>query len=222
MLRTPVPSSRIPDTLRQATVAIEDRRFYKHGGVDFEGVVRAAIKNISSGETVEGGSTLTMQLVRNLYTDDRARKGVAGYKRKIREAKLASELEDRHPGPRGKDWILNQYLNNAPYGTVGGQQAVGIEAASRIYFDKPARRLTLAEAALLAGLPQAPSTLQPVPRPEGRDHAPQRGPAPDGRGGLHLAGHRRPRAARAAEASRRAATTPSAARATSSTTSSSS
>ena len=97
VLRTPVPSSRIPDTLRQATVAIEDRRFYKHGGVDFEGVVRAAIKNISTGKTVEGGSTLTMQLVRNLYTDDRARKGVAGYKRKIREAKLAAELEETGP-----------------------------------------------------------------------------------------------------------------------------
>ena len=107
--------------MRQATVAIEDRRFYKHGGVDFEGVVRAAIKNISSGKTVEGGSTLTMQLVRNLYTDDRARSGVAGYKRKVREAKLASELEDRHPGRSGKDWVLNQYLNNVPYGTVGGQ-----------------------------------------------------------------------------------------------------
>ena len=145
VLRTPVRSSAMPDTVRQATVATEDRRFYKHGGVDFEGVVRAALKNLSNRETVEGGSTLTMQLVKNLYTEDRARTGLAGYKRKIREAKLASELEDRHPGRRGKDWVLTQYLNNAPYGTVGGQQAVGVEAAARIFFNKPARRLTLTE-----------------------------------------------------------------------------
>lgn len=161
VLRTPVRSTTMPDTVRQATVAIEDQRFYRHRGVDFEGVVRAAIKNISSRETVQGGSTLTMQLVKNLYTEDRARTGLEGYKRKVREAKLASELEDRHPGRRGKDWILTQYLNNAPYGTVGGQQAVGIEAAARIFFDKPASRLTLTEAALLAGLPQAPSRYNP-------------------------------------------------------------
>jgi penicillin-binding protein 1A len=166
VLRTPIPSTRIPDTMRQATVAIEDRRFYKHGGVDFEGVVRAAIKNIASGKTVEGGSTLTMQLIRNLYTESRARSGLEGYKRKVREAKLASELEDRHPGPKGKAWILNTYLNNVPYGTVGGQTAVGVEAASRVFFDKPARRLTLAESALLAGLPQAPSRYNPFLDPD--------------------------------------------------------
>ena len=166
VLRTPVRSSRIPDSMRQATVAIEDRRFYKHRGVDFEGVVRAAIKNLSNRKTVEGGSTLTMQLVKNLYTEDRSRTGLEGYKRKVREAKLASDLEERHPGPAGKAWILTQYLNNAPYGTVGGQQAVGVEAAARIYFDKPAKRLTLAESALLAGLPQAPSDYSPFLYPD--------------------------------------------------------
>ncbi len=160
-LRTPVGASAMPQSVRNATVAIEDRRFYKHGGVDFEGIVRAAIKNASSGETVQGGSTLTMQLVRNLYSGSRVRSGIAGYKRKIREAKLASELEDRHPGQRGKRWVLTQYLNNVPYGTVGGQTAVGIQAASRVFFDKPASRLTLPEAALLAGLPQAPSDYNP-------------------------------------------------------------
>ena len=123
--------------------------------------MRAAFKNAASGETVQGGSTLTMQLVRNLYSGNRARSGLAGYKRKIREAKLASELEDRHPGARGKRWILTQYLNNVPYGTVGGQTAVGIQSASRIFFGKPASRLTLPEAALLAGLPQAPSNYNP-------------------------------------------------------------
>ncbi len=161
VLRTPVRASHMPETMRQATVATEDRRFYKHGGVDFEGIVRAAIKNVSSGETVEGGSTLTMQLVKNLYTEDRARTGLEGYKRKLREAKLASDLEQRHPGRKGKDWVLSQYLNNAPYGTVGGQQAVGIEAAARIFFDKPARNLSLTESATLAGLPQAPSRYNP-------------------------------------------------------------
>src|SRR4051794_23349773 len=159
-LRVPVTESDIPPVARDATVAIEDRRFFKHKGVDFEGIVRAAVKNIEGGE-IQGGSTLTMQLVRNLYTGERARSGVAGYKRKIREAKLAQDLEDRHPGAQGKQWILDKYLNSVPYGTVGGQTAVGIQAAARTFFDKPARDLTLREAALLAGLPQAPSEYNP-------------------------------------------------------------
>ena len=103
--------------VREATVAIEDRRFYEHQGVDFEGIVRAAVKNLESKKDIQGGSTLTMQLVRNLYTGERARNGVAGYKRKIREAKLAQELEDRHPGPPGKLWIVNKYVNSVPYGS---------------------------------------------------------------------------------------------------------
>jgi penicillin-binding protein 1A len=161
ILRTPVHSNEIPDVVRQATVAIEDRRFYEHKGVDFEGIVRAGVKNLESKKDIQGGSTLTMQLVRNLYTGERARTGLAGYKRKIREAKLAQELEDRHPGRRGKLWIVNKYVNSVPYGTVGGQTAVGIQAAARVFFDKPATRLTLREAALLAGLPQAPSNYNP-------------------------------------------------------------
>src|SRR5919204_263106 len=160
-LRTPIGASEIPDVVREATVAIEDRRFYEHKGVDFEGIVRAALKNLESKKDIQGGSTLTMQLVRNLYTGERARSGVAGYKRKIREAKLAQELEDRHPGRGGKQWILDKYVNSVPYGTVGGQTAIGIQAAARIFFDKPAARLTLREAALLAGLPQAPSDYNP-------------------------------------------------------------
>ena len=102
-----------------------------------------------------------MQLVRNLYTGERARNGVAGYKRKIREAKLAEELENRHPGPPGQALDPQQVPQLVPYGTVGGQTAVGIQAAARIFFDKPAARLTLREAALLAGLPQAPSHYNP-------------------------------------------------------------
>jgi penicillin-binding protein 1A len=156
-LRTPIDASAIPQSARDATVAIEDKRFYRHKGVDFEGVIRAAVKNITSGHTIQGGSTLTMQLIRNLYTGDRTR----DFKRKIREAKLAEELENLHPGLRGKRWILDKYLNNVPYGTVGGQTAVGLQAAARVFFNKPAKDLTVGESALLAGLPQAPSLYNP-------------------------------------------------------------
>jgi penicillin-binding protein 1A len=161
VLRTPVLSSEIPQTVKDATIAIEDRRFFDHRGVDFEGLVRAGVKNAMTGETVQGGSTLTMQLVRNLYTEDRVRDGIEGYKRKIREAKLAEDLENEHPGAAGKSWVLTTYLNSIPYGTVGGQEAIGIQAASRVFFNKPAEELKLHEAALLAGLPQAPSEYNP-------------------------------------------------------------
>src|SRR3954469_22523437 len=161
-LRTPVGRNDIPVAVRNATVAIEDRRFYSHKGVDVEGVLRAAIKNIRSGHTVEGGSTLTMQLIKNLYDPHKTRT----FTRKVREAKLAQELEDRHKGIEGKRWILDRYLNSVPYGTVGGQTAVGIQAASRMYFAKPANRLTLPQAALLAGLPQAPSLYNPFLDPQ--------------------------------------------------------
>jgi penicillin-binding protein 1A len=157
-LSRPVSGDDLPEVLKEATVAIEDERFYKHEGVDYEGIIRAAVKNFLSRETVEGGSTLTMQLVKNLYTADRTREGLAGYQRKIREAKLAEELENKH----SKEWILEKYLNTTPYGTVGGQTAIGAEAAARIYFDKRAKRLDLHEAALLAGLPQAPSAYSPI------------------------------------------------------------
>src|SRR6476469_8829782 len=136
-LRFPIAQADIPTNVRNATVAVEDRRFYKHKGVDVEGIVRAPVKN------------------------PQARNGVAGYKRKIREAKLAEELENKHPGITGKRWILAKYVNSVPYGTVGGQTAVGIQAAARTFFDKPASDLKLREAALLAGLPQAPSEYNP-------------------------------------------------------------
>jgi penicillin-binding protein 1A len=160
VLRIPVDSAQIPQNIRDATVAIEDERFYQHKGVDFEGVVRAALKNVSSGKTVQGGSTLTMQLVRSLYLS-----GERTFQRKVREAKLAEELENKHRGRAGKEWILTKYLNSVPYGTNGGQTAVGIDAAARAYFDKRAEQLTLPEAALLAGLPQAPSAYNPFREP---------------------------------------------------------
>jgi penicillin-binding protein 1A len=161
-LRRAIPGNRMPRVMKQATVAIEDRRFYQHDGVDYVGVVRAAIKNATSDDaSTQGGSTLTMQLVRNLYIpENRFEKS---YTRKIREAKLATELEQEH----SKEWILVAYLNNVPFGTVGGQTAIGVQAAARIFFDKPASELTLPEAALLAGLPQAPSQYNPFNNPTG-------------------------------------------------------
>jgi penicillin-binding protein 1A len=152
-IRTPVPWRDMPKHLRDATVAIEDERFWEHDGVDVNAIIRAGIKNLESGETVQGGSTITQQLVRALYIRDPER----NFARKIREAKLAEELEDKH----SKQWILQNYLNDVPFGTVGGRTAIGVEAAAETFFDKHARQLTLAESALLAGLPQAPSQYNP-------------------------------------------------------------
>ncbi|MEA2281865.1 MAG: penicillin-binding protein [Solirubrobacteraceae bacterium] len=160
VLRRRLPSSAISRRVKRATVDIEDRRFYQHGGVDYLGVLRAAVKNLSANRAEQGGSTLTMQLVRNLYTPRmRFRKTL---RRKLAEAKLADELDKRH----SKQWILTSYLNNVPYGTVGGQTAVGIAAAARVFFDTTPSRLTLPQAALLAGLPQAPSTYNPFLDPQ--------------------------------------------------------
>ena len=153
VLRRVVPFEDMPREVRQATVAIEDERFYRHQGVDLNAIVRAGIKNLESGKTVQGGSTITQQLVRALYIKDPKR----DFERKIREAKLASELEEK----RSKRWILNEYLNSVPYGTVGGRTAIGIQAAAVTFFDKNVDDLDLGEAALLAGLPQAPSQYNP-------------------------------------------------------------
>ncbi len=160
-IRTPLTQKQMPQAMRDATVAIEDERFYQHGGVDYEAIVRAGVENVTSGKTVQGGSTITQQLVRALYIKDAQR----NFDRKIREAKLASELEEQHAGRAGKDWILTEYLNSVPYGTVNGRTALGVEAAAQTYFSKPARQLTLPESALLAGLPQAPSQYNPFRNP---------------------------------------------------------
>lgn len=152
-IRTPIPWEQMPQVLRDATVAIEDERFYEHTGVDYGAIVRAGIKNLESGRSLQGGSTITQQLVRALYIDNPQRT----IERKLREAKLASELEEE----RSKRWILESYLNNVPYGTVEGRTAIGAEAAAEVFFDKRARNLTLPEAAVLAGLPQAPSQYNP-------------------------------------------------------------
>lgn len=155
--RTPISIDKIPDDLQHATVAIEDERFYEHSGVDLEGVARAAIENLEAGEVKQGGSTITMQLARNLFIDDPER----DLERKIKEAKIAEELESEH----SKDWIIENYLNTASYGTVNGRTAVGVEAASQIYYSKSASQLDLAESAMLAGLPQSPSLYNPLQNP---------------------------------------------------------
>jgi penicillin-binding protein 1A len=155
--RQPVAIERVPKRLQLATVAIEDERFFEHGGVDPEGIIRAGLKNLEAGETVEGGSTITQQLVRNLCIRNPKR----DLERKIVEAKLAIEYAELH----SRREILGQYLNTASYGTVEGATAVGVQAASKIYFSKPVWELSLEQAALLAGLPQAPTDYNPILHP---------------------------------------------------------
>jgi penicillin-binding protein 1A len=157
-VRQPLPAKGLPQVLRDATVAIEDKNFFEHGALDYEGIARAAWKDIQAGSAVQGASTITQQLVRNLYIHNPENT----IERKLKEARLAVEFEDKHH----KEWILNEYLNTAPYGTVEGQTAVGAEAASQTYFSKPAKDLDLTEAAMLAGLPQAPSEYNPFLDPK--------------------------------------------------------
>jgi penicillin-binding protein 1A len=156
--RQPVSIERIPKQMQLATVAIEDQRFYEHDALDYEGILRAGLKNLEAGKTVEGGSTITQQLVRNLCIRDPERT----LERKIIEAELAIEYAEKHT----RKQILSQYLNVASYGTIEGSTAVGVQAASKFYFSKPVWELSLAQAALLAGLPQAPSEYNPLLNPK--------------------------------------------------------
>lgn len=151
--RTPVEIEELPDYIKNSTIAIEDQDFYKHYGFSLTGIIRAAYKTVFR-QKLEGGSTLTQQLVKNaLLTPDRT------VKRKIREFTLSMVVETIY----SKDQILQMYLNQIPYGGT----AYGIEAASEYYFGKSAKDLTLGEAALLAGLPAAPSRYSPFgSRPE--------------------------------------------------------
>ncbi|HEY2714776.1 MAG TPA: transglycosylase domain-containing protein [Solirubrobacterales bacterium] len=158
-IRQPVKWDQLPQVLKDATVAIEDKNFYEHGALDPEGIARAAWEDIKAGgKPVQGASTITQQLVRNLYIHNPE----DTLKRKLIEARLANELFEKHT----RNWIMTEYLNTAPYGTVEGQTAVGAEAASQTYFSKPVEDLNLTEAALLAGLPQAPSEYNPFLDPE--------------------------------------------------------
>ena len=146
----PLPS--IPRALRDALIATEDKRFYSHFGLDPIGILRALYQNYRRGRFAEGGSTITQQLTKVLFlTPDKS------LERKLKEAVLALELERRY----SKDRILEMYLNQVYF----GQGAYGVEAAARTYFGKPVSDLDLGEAALLAGLPRAPSAYSPFDHP---------------------------------------------------------
>lgn len=148
-----VESKDLSDNLKKATVAIEDRDFFKHSGVSITGTLRAAINNAIGGD-IQGGSTLTQQLVKQVFfADEASERGLSGIPRKIKELILAIEIERMYD----KDQILTLYLNESPY---GGRRN-GAESGAQTYFGKSAKDLTLAEAALLAAIPQNPSVYDP-------------------------------------------------------------
>jgi len=155
--RTLVELDDISLYLRQATIATEDQHFYQHPGFDPIGIVRAIYQNVTEGEIVSGASTIPQQLARAVLLSPEER-SEQSLRRKVREAILAIEITNRYP----KDTILEIYLNEIYYGNL----AYGIEAAAETYFGKTARDLTLAEAALLAGLPQSPAVYDPYTNPE--------------------------------------------------------
>jgi penicillin-binding protein 1A len=150
--RTPVSRQAMSPWMPRATVAIEDRRFYEHGGIDPVGILRAVVADVRAGKIVQGGSTITQELVRNLYLS-RERT----VRRKLVEACLAIKLSRAW----SKSRILTAYMNEVYY----GNHAYGIEAAAKTYFSIPARELNLEQSALLAGLPQAPSDYDPFHNP---------------------------------------------------------
>ena len=149
-----VEREEFPQHLVDAVLAVEDRRFYEHFGLDLRGIARAVVSNFRAGAIVQGGSTITQQLIKIVYLrHDRT------FKRKIQEAVIALWLEYR----LDKDEILTRYLNSIYLGAG----ATGMEAAARVYFDKDVKDLDLVESALLAGLIRAPSMLNPLENPEG-------------------------------------------------------
>jgi penicillin-binding protein 1A len=156
-----VPLARIPAHLKQAVLAVEDSRFYEHHGLSPRAIVRAMVMNLLTRRKSQGGSTITQQLARVLFlTPEKS------FTRKVKEALLAVEIEKHY----SKDRILEMYFNQVYF----GHGAYGVEAAAQTYFKKPVERLTLAEAAMLAGLPSAPSRFSPIVEPgrarRRRDH----------------------------------------------------
>ncbi|WP_413167652.1 transglycosylase domain-containing protein [Capilliphycus salinus ALCB114379] len=147
--REKVKLEQIPEQLVEAFVAIEDRRFYEHNGVDYQGIIRAFGSNLLAGGVVEGGSTITQQLARMVFLDQER-----SIVRKLREAMLATKIERQMT----KEEILEQYLNLVYLGSG----AYGVADAAQVYFSKPVQRLTLSEIATLAGLPPAPSQYSPL------------------------------------------------------------
>ncbi len=151
--RTLVSEEDIPDYLEQAFMSAEDSDFYSHSGINYQAIMRAAIKNFMAGRTVQGGSTITQQVVKQIFlTDERS------YERKIKEAILAKRLERKY----SKDLILNLYLNHIYL----GEGAYGVEMASQTYFNKSAKDITVKEAAVLAGLTSRPSKNSPLKNPK--------------------------------------------------------
>lgn len=147
--RFAITLEQVPPALSEAFIAVEDHRFYRHFGLDVQALLRALWRNLQKGRLVEGGSTITQQLARNLFlTPEKT------LSRKLQEALLAIQLERRFT----KDEILEKYLNTIYF----GHAAHGVEAASRTYFGKPAKELNLAEAALLAGIPRGPALYSPL------------------------------------------------------------
>lgn len=148
-----VPYDKIPDLLKKGIIATEDRRYYDHGAVDIIGVARAFITNSMAGETLEGGSTIAQQTVKNIFlSNDRT------MTRKLEELALAVQLERNY----SKEKILELYLNTIYF----GHGAYGVGEASRVYFGKEPKDLDLSQCAMLAGLPQAPSAYDPISHPQ--------------------------------------------------------
>src|SRR5206468_1439548 len=144
--------NQIADVMKQAIVAVEDKRFYQHRGIDLHGIVRALWADVTDKKVVQGGSTITQQFVKNAFTGQQRSFG-----RKLKEAALAWQLEQQWP----KDRILTAYLNTIYY----GNGAYGIEQAAQVYFGQTASTLSLSQAALLAGIPSDPSLYDPVTHP---------------------------------------------------------
>src|SRR5438132_3519852 len=151
--REPIAMDQMSPWVPKATVAIEDRRYWQHGALDYPGIVRALFADIRAGHVVQGGSSLARQVARNLYI----KKPAQTVGRKATEACLAI----KRAREKSKTWILNAYVNQLFY----GNHAYGIEAAAQTYFSKHAKKLTLVQSALLAGLPQAPTDYDPFHRP---------------------------------------------------------
>lgn len=148
-----VESDEIADVMKKATVAIEDKDFYKHGGISVSGILRAGIGNLQ-GDSTQGGSTLTQQLVKQVFFADEANeRGLSGIPRKVKEMILAIEVERMYD----KEQILNLYLNESPY---GGRRN-GVESAAETYFGTTAKKLNLAQASLLAAIPNQPGLYDP-------------------------------------------------------------
>ena len=175
--RIEVPYSRLPRHLILAFVAAEDARFFEHPGVDVTGIVRAFFRNLEAGEVVQGGSTITQQVVKRiLLTSEKS------FARKIREAVLAYRIDNYLT----KEEILNLYLNHI----FLGHGAYGVEAAAQEYFSKHVEDLSLAESAILAGIPKAPSRYDPVSEPPAVQGAPDLRPQAHGGCGVHQQGRR--------------------------------